>query len=134
MQVRADDSGELARKWLADGKLPGSMTAAIRASLPDDPNEAKALYGSLSGDVHPDLAQFMRSLVREKTGGGYEMGFSAHGTPLATRSLLLYAWLSAEAAAGVGERLGIDVPHLQQLHDALQVAGARLAARSYRRA
>lgn len=130
VQVRADSSGSLASRWLKDGKLPGTMTAAIRSSLPTaEPAETRTLYRTLSGDVHPDLAQFMRSLVREKHGGGYEMGFSAHRTPLADRSLLLYAWLCAEATGEVGERVGITVPHLPALHEALVGAGARLRHR-----
>ena len=127
MQALEDDSGEVARTWPEGVKLRGSMTEAIRKSFPAaDPNQAKMLYGSLSGDVHPDLAQLMLSLVRERKSGGYEMGFSARRTPVMRRSLLLYAWLCAEAMAEVGERVGVATPHLDELHRALVLAGAHL--------
>jgi hypothetical protein len=125
-QVEADESGKLAKQWLS-GASKGTLTAAIRESLPtDDPERARALYRSLSGDVHPDLPQFMANLVRETKSGGREMGFSPHRTPLAGRSLLLYAWLPAEAVAEVGARVSVDVPDLEELTLALYAAGDQL--------
>lgn len=126
IQVLADESGELATRWL-DGKLEGHLGALVRESLPTvDLDQVKSLYRRLSGDVHPDLRQFMGNLVREKPTGGYEMSFSPGRTALARRSLFLYAWLSAEATAEVGVRTGVDLPHYAELERAVMAAGAHM--------
>jgi hypothetical protein len=123
MQVLDDETGALARRWLA-GKLEGGLAEAVSKSLADNkPGEAKALYRVLSGDVHPDLPQFISNLVRATPAGGHTMSFSPHRTARTRRSLYVYACIAAEATAVIGARTGIELPHHADLERAL-VAGA----------
>jgi hypothetical protein len=122
----ADESGAFARKLLA-GRLEGGLSAAVVESLPTiDPDQVRSLYRALSGDVHPDLRQFMSNLLREKPTGGYEMSFSPGRTPGARRSLFLYAWFAGETTIEVGLRTGVDLPHHAELELALFAAAERM--------
>jgi hypothetical protein len=125
VQVLADPSGGLAKKWLA-GALEKKLGAALRDSFPGEDQRMRELYRDLSGDVHPDLRQFMTSLVREKAGGSPEMGFSPHRTAGCRRSLFLYAWLPAEATSEVGIRTNTSLPHHAEFERRVMLAGERL--------
>jgi len=128
IQALEDRTGEIARRLLT-GELDRGISAAVRATMPtSDPCQAKQLYHELSGDVHPDMRQFMARLVREKLTGGYEMGFSPHRTQTSRQSLFLYAWLAGEATERIGVEAGIHLPHHNALSERLIAAGAQLKA------
>ena len=125
-QVLADESGELARKWLA-GKLEKEIAASVRASLPiDDPEVASQIYKDLSRDAHGNLDHFAAGLVRERSDGGYFIGFSPHRTQSSRKSLFLYAWLSGEASEHVAVRTGTKIPNHARFAEAILDIAAEL--------
>jgi hypothetical protein len=125
MQVLADESGELAREWLA-GRPRGGWAAAVRETAPREPDRATSFYRTLSGDVHPDLRQFIASLAHRKPSGSSGVTFSPGRTPHARRSLLMYTWFAGEAAAEVADRTDVELPDDAELRRALLAAAEQV--------